>query len=139
MKFLKYGSYFPVSVNTSKYSINWDRKVSKPQKKFKDFVYPYWKNHIILEEFLIPGSRFRIDIINLTKKIVVEISPRALHVDFNAWMHGGRGGYLKKLKSDASKMEWTEKNGFKFLEIYDEDLNNLSLGYIKEKFDIDLI
>ncbi len=128
-----------VNYSIKQYIINWDRKVSGPQKQVKDFLKKYWENHIVCEEFRILGQGLlRLDLINFTKKIVIEVSPRKIHVDFNKFMHGGRGGFLKKLKSDADKMFWSEKNGFKFIELYDEDLENLSVKYLKEKFDLDL-
>jgi hypothetical protein len=138
MKLTKLNGNILVNYNLKPYLIDWDRKVSGPQKKVKDFLYKYWKNDIICEEFLIKGSLLRLDLINFTKKIVIEVSPRALHVDYNKFMHGGRGGYLKKLQSDAKKLNWAEKNGFIFIELYDEDINNLSKEYFKETFDIDL-
>lgn len=138
MKLTKLKGDSLVHYNIKPYIIKWDRKVSGPQLTVKKFLEPYWKNHIVCEEFRILGSLLRIDLINFTKKIVVEISPRALHVDFNKFMHGGRGGFLKKLQSDAEKLAWAEKNGFKFVEVYDEDIKNLSKEYLKDKFDVEI-
>lgn len=139
MKLTKLNGDKLVNYTIKKYLVNWNRKVSGPQFLAKSFLKKYWKNDIVCEEFRILGQGFlRLDLVNFTKKIVIEVSPRALHVDFNKFMHGGRGGYLKKLQSDAKKLEWSEKNGFLFLEWYDEDLNNLSVEYIKEKFGVDL-
>jgi len=42
------------------------------------------------------------------------------------------------MKSDFAKQVWAERNGFKFIELYDEDLENLNIEYFKEKFEIDL-
>jgi len=127
-----------VTVNVSKYRVDWQRKVSAPQFAAKSFLFPYWRNDIVLEELRIPGSLFRIDLVNLSKKVIIEISPRSLHVNYNKFMHRNRAGYLKKIKSDAEKLKWAEKSGFKFVEFYDEDLANLSPEYLKEKFDLDL-
>ena len=127
-----------INYNIKSYLINWERKVSGPQKKVKDFLKVYWKNDIVCEELRILGSLLRVDLINFTKKVIIEVSPRGLHVDFNKFMHGGRGGYLKKLKSDHEKRVWAESNSFIFIELYDEDIENLSKDYIREKFDIDL-
>ena len=74
----------------------------------------------------------------MSKKIIIEVSPRDLHVNYNKFMHGGRSGYLKKLQSDAKKMEWSENNGFIFIELYDENINNLSVKMFKDEFSIDL-
>jgi hypothetical protein len=128
-----------VNVNINQYLIKWDRKVSGPQKKVKDFLFPFWKNDIMLEELRLPGSKLRLDLINLTRKIIIEVSPDKIHTQYNKFMHGSRAGFLKKLKSDAKKLEWAEKSGFKFIELYDKDLENLSKQYIKENFNIDLV
>lgn len=139
MKLTKISGDGLVNYNIKPYLIKWDRKVSTPQKTAKDFLKKYWKNDIVCEEFRILGQGLlRLDLVNFTKKIIIEVSPRALHVDYNKFFHNGRGGYLKKLTSDAKKLFWAEKNGFKFCEWYDEDLNNLSKKYLKEKFDLDL-
>lgn len=127
-----------VTWNIQKYLINWERKVSGPQLFVKNFLYPYWKNCIVIEEARIPSSLLRLDLTNLTKKIIVEISPDKVHLEFNKFMHGGRAGFLKKLKADADKMVWAESNGFLFVELYDEDLKNLSVNYLKEKFGVNL-
>lgn len=127
-----------VNYNIKSYIINWDRKVSKPQKLTKDFLKKYWKNDIVCEELRILGSLLRIDLVNFTKKIIIEVSPRELHVDYNKFFHNGRGGFHKKLTSDAQKLIWAENNGFKFIELYNEDLDSLSKQYLKEKFDLDL-
>lgn len=138
MKVFKFGANSLVNWPVKKYFIDWNRKVSGPQKKVKDFLFKFWKNSVILEEAMIPGSRFRLDFVNLNKKIVIEVSPRALHVDFNKFLHGGRAGYLKKLQSDAKKQEWAEQNNFVFVELYDEEINNLSQKMFLEKFEVDL-
>lgn len=138
MRLKKFNSNKEVDVNLGQYKIDWEHAVSKPQKKFKDFVFPYWARHVVLEEFMIPGSRKRIDIINVTRNYVIEISPEAVHAKFNPFMHGSRAGYLKKLKADLDKEKWAEINGFKFIEVVDVDLleENLTKEYYEEKFDI---
>jgi hypothetical protein len=53
-------------------------------------------------------------------------------------MHGSEDGYLKKLKSDYDKMLVAELNKFKFIELHDNEINNLSKEMLKEKFGLDL-
>jgi hypothetical protein len=53
-------------------------------------------------------------------------------------MHGSRAGYLKKLKADYEKMELAELNGFRFIELNDEHLGNLTKEMFKETFNLDL-
>lgn len=127
-----------VNINPAHYRVDWARVVSGPQKKFKDFVYPFWKNQVVLEELKIPGCLLRIDIVSLSRKLMVEISPESTHAKFNQFMHGSRAGYLKRIKADLDKQTWAESNGFKFIEVIDEDLldENLNKAYYEEKFDI---
>ena len=76
-----------VNKNVRKYLINWQGKSrSKLQFKFKQFFYPYWKNHIVYEEFPVYGSMLKIDILNATKKIAVEIQGNQ-HESFNEFFH----------------------------------------------------
>ena len=139
MKFLKYNSDKIVNVNISRYLIDWSRKVSGPQLLVKQFLFKYWKSHIVLEEFFIPGSpRYRLDLMSLTSKVIIEVSPRKVHNEYNKFFHKGRGGYLKKMTSDMNKLLWSERAGYRYIELYDEDLKNLSKQYLKEKFDLDL-
>lgn len=122
-----------VSINTSQYIINWDTKVSKPQKKVTDFLQPYWKSDLVLQEFRIPGSLLRIDLFNVSKKIVVEVSPDELHSNYNPFLHKDRAGFLKKLKADNQKMDWAERNKLLFVELNSGDIKNLSVELLVEK------
>ena len=138
MKFKKIGSNAEVSIKTSDYKINWDHQVSKPQKKVKDFLRPFWGHLNVLEEFRIPGSKFRIDLINLDDMVAIEVSPKQ-HFSYNAFLHKGEHSkFLNTIKHDCSKKKWCEHNGFTHVEITDDDLKNLSEELFKEKFGVDL-
>jgi hypothetical protein len=127
----------PVKAEPQKYVIDWSRAVSKPQKAVKDFLYPYWKNHVCLEEFRIPRTLLRIDLLNLTRHIVVEVSPAATHREYNPHFHrGNRFNYLKTLKRDADKEAWAKENKFTFIEIYEDDIPILSPKWFEEKHEI---
>jgi len=123
-----------VNKNVRKYLINWQGKSrSKLQFKFKQFFYPYWKNHIVYEEFPVYGSMLKIDILNATKKIAVEIQGNQ-HESFNEFFHDhSRLKYLESIKRDVKKEKWIKLNNFKFLEVYESDLKNLSPQYIEKK------
>jgi hypothetical protein len=141
MKFKKLNSEKEININISKYLIkDWKnlKKVSNPEKKVLNFLYPYWKSHVVLKEFLIPGSLLRIDILNLTLKTAIEVSPEATHTKFNKFMHGSRIGYLNTIKRDDDKMNWIENNGFKYICLEDEDLENLSEKLFLEKYEVTL-
>jgi hypothetical protein len=129
-----------VNKNVKRYSINWQAKSrSKLQFKFKEFFYPYWKNHIVYEEFPVYGSMLKIDLLNATKKIAVEIQG-SQHESFNKFFHdNSRLKYLESIKRDVKKEKWIELNEFKFLELYEDDLKNLSPQYIEEKCGILII
>ena len=123
-----------VNKNVRNYEIDWYGKCrSKLQFKFKQFFYPYWKNHIVYEEFPVYGSMLKVDLLNATKKIAVEIQGNQ-HESFNKFFHdNSRLKYLQSIKRDVKKEKWLEMNGFKFLELYENDLKNLSPQYIEEK------
>lgn len=138
MKFKKLNSSFEVNVNTAKYSIDWSAAVSRPQKKVKDFLHSFWRYDNVLEEFVIPGSKLRIDLLNLTKiedynGVAVEISPQSSH-SFNSFFHKDRvGGFLASVKRDLGKMEWIQANGFLYISLDDADLKNLTVEMFLEK------
>jgi hypothetical protein len=135
--FIKSGK--SVNLNPSRYKIDWKRKVSGPQLAVKNFLFKYWKHDLVLEEMVIPktgGKRF--DLVNLTTKTIIEVSPISVHLKYNEFMHGSEDGYLKKLKSDYDKMLVAELNKFKFIELHDNEINNLSKEMLKEKFGLDL-
>lgn len=124
-----------INVNISKYNIDWDKKVSKPQKAVKDFLFPYWKFDHCLEEFRIPNSLLRIDLINVSRQIIVEVSPRQ-HQKFNSFLHGDRFKFLECLKRDQQKRDFAEKNHYTFVELLEEDLSNLSKTLFLEKYNV---
>ena len=69
---------------------------------------------------------------------MIEVSPNKVHLEYNKFMHGSRAGFLKKLKGDFAKVEYAAKNGFTMLEFHDDDIANLSLKYVQDKFGCDL-
>ena len=114
-----------------KYLIKWDEKSrSKIQFKVKQFLKGYWENHVVYEEFPVYGSRMKVDILNATKKIAVEVNGRQ-HSNFNAFFHNNsRAKYLASIKRDVEKREWLEKNGFALIEIEEDEVPKLSEDFI---------
>ena len=110
-----------INKSFSKYSIDWERKVSKPQKRVKGIIRPYWEAQNVYEELYIPNSRLRVDLINFSTNTVVEISPKQ-HQEYNEFLHGSRLKYLEAQKRDLQKIEWCEVNGFSYVEIDEGDL-----------------
>jgi hypothetical protein len=128
-----------VNFNPAQYKLrDWDKAPSKPQLSVQKFFYPFWKNDIVLTEMRLPKSLLRYDLVNLSRKVVVETSPDAVHLNFNEFMHGTTEGFKKKIKADVLKRNLAELNDFLFIELFDEHLNNLTKKMFKETFDLDL-
>lgn len=115
----------------TRFLINWEKKSrSKIQFKVKQFLKAYWENHVVYEEFPVYGTRMKVDILNATKKIAVEVNGRQ-HSNFNAFFHNNsRAKYLASIKRDVQKREWLEKNGFTLIEIEEHEVNELSEEFI---------
>lgn len=137
MKLTKLSSNRLINVSV-KSNIDWEKVVSKPQKLVKDFLYPYFQYDQIVEEFYIPGSKLRIDLFNIDRKIAIEISPDGYHVHYNPWLHKDRHKFLAKVNSDQDKRNWCKRNDIRLIELYDKDIKALSKEYIEEKYGISL-
>lgn len=126
-----------VSKNVAKYLIDWDSNSrSKIQYKVKQFLKQYWKNHIVYEEFPVFGSKLKVDILNATRKLAVEVhGPQ--HSSFNKFFHNeSRLNYLKSIKRDVAKEKWLSLNKFILIEIYHDEVDEISDKMIKEKYNI---
>ena len=122
--------------SVGKKRIKWKGKSrSKLQLKVKNFLQPYWKNHIVFEEFPVYGTRMSVDFLNATKKIAIEVNGKQ-HSEYVKFFHGSRLDYYKSISRDVNKAEWLEKNGFELLELEEKDVKNLSIDYLKEEFGI---
>jgi hypothetical protein len=127
-----------VSVNLGQYSVDWGRKVSVPQLKVKQFLKFFWENDAVYEEVRIPGSLLRLDLFNATRKLIVEVSPDAVHSTFNKYFHKNRFELLKKIKADMAKRKWAEHNELTLVELTDSDIKNLSVETFVTKFGVNL-
>ncbi len=140
MKFIGFKSNREVNVTVNKYLIDWDHAVSKPQKLVKDFLRPYWGTKVVLEEFKVPGPgcRLRVDLMNLTDHIAVEVSPKGSH-SYNPFFHGGsRHKFGSAMKRDLDKQTWLERNGFTYVELTDDDFDKLSPEWFEATYSITL-
>ena len=114
-----------------KYLIKWNKKSrSQIQFKVKQFLKPYWENQIVYEEFPVYGSKMKVDILNATKKIAIEVQGKQ-HTEFNKFFHKTRGNYLESIKRDHQKREWLKLNNFKLVEIEEEEIKKLSKTFLK--------
>ena len=138
MLFYKFKSNKQINVNIRKYLIDWNSAPSKQQKVLQDFLYPFWHNKIICAEFRLPGSLFRIDLLNISDRLAIEFSPTSTHGEFNSYFHQNRSGFLKRIKVDIWKIEELERNNFRIIEINEEDLKWLSRSYFLKRFNVNL-
>lgn len=107
--------------NAKKYLIKWRGKSrSKFQLSVKDFLYPYWKNDIVFEEFRLVNTLLSFDFYNANKKIAVEVQG-GQHTKYVEFFHGSRFKYLQQLKRDEKKLKFCEANGITLVEIYPKD------------------
>jgi|TARA_R100001443_G_scaffold6276_2_gene15059 hypothetical protein len=128
-----------VNKNVVKYKVDWDKPCrSKIQFNVKSFFKDYWSGHICYEEFPVFGSRLKVDLINFTRKIAVEVQGEQ-HNEFNKFFHNNsRDKYLESIQRDMKKIQWLEMNEFKVLEVTKEDLPELSRKYIFDTFGVDI-
>ncbi len=125
-------------VKLGHYLIDWNRKVSGPQLRVKRFLHPYWRNDTVLEEFPYPGGRrSRIDLYNVVKAVVVEVSPAGSHGAYNPFFHRSVSGYRAALKREVAKQDWCLLNGITYCELVEEDLAaELTPRLFKDRFGV---
>lgn len=123
-----------IKKNMGRFLIEWDSKSrSIPQFATKQFLKPFWENHIVYEEFPVYGTLLKVDILNVTVRIAIEINGPQ-HEKFNPFFHTTPHGYLKSIKNDFKKREWLEKNNFQLIEINTDEVKKLSKEFAQEKF-----
>ena len=127
------------SKNVMKYLIDWDKQSrSKIQFKTKKFLEPFWKGHIVFEEFPVFGTRQKVDILNATIKIAIEVQGKQ-HSAFNKFFHSNsRSKYLESIKRDVLKREWLETNKYKLIEVEEDEIKLLSKKFFQNKFNLKL-
>ena len=128
-----------INKSVTKYRIKWDGECrSNFQYEVKQFFKKFWHGQICYEEFPVYGTRMKVDLINMTKRIAVEVQG-AQHEQFNKFFHNNsRANYLKSITRDHDKIVWLENNNFKILEIFESDLASLSKKYIFDKFEVSI-
>ena len=125
--------------NVTKYLIDWQKKSrSKIQFKAKQFLEPFWKAQVVFEEFPVYGTRLKVDILNATIKVAVEVQGKQ-HSSFNKFFHANsRSKYLESIKRDVLKAEWLELNNYKLIEVEEDEIGLLSRKFFLKKFDLKL-
>lgn len=124
--------------NLSRYAIKWDGKSkSNLQFQVKQFLKPFWLGMIVYEECPVYGTMLRVDILNATLRIAVEVNGPQ-HNQFHYFHNKRPSNYLLSVKNDMQKIHWLEKNNFKVVEINFDEVESLSKDFFKEKFQITL-
>ena len=127
-----------VHKNVSKYLIDWDRACkSKIQFQTKQFLKPFWRPCICYEEFPVYGTQMKVDILNATLRIAVEVNGPQ-HSELHFFHNQQPIKYLDSIRRDDKKFHWLKLNGFKVIEINFDEIDKLSVDFIKDKFDITL-
>lgn len=121
------------NVSIKRYQVDWDgRRVSGPQGRVRDFLRPFWRHHVVCEEFAIPGAgRMRADFVNVTERVMVEVSPVGSH-EWNPFFHKTLAGYRAALKRDMEKTRWALLNNLIYVEITDTDLDCLNVAFARQ-------
>lgn len=127
-----------VTKNVSRFLIDWDKpSKSKIQFQVKQFLKNYWQGQIIYEEFPVYGTLLKVDFLNATLRIAVEVhGPQ--HGEFHFFHNGSPNAYLQSIKRDNSKSQWLLANDFQFIEIMHTEINTLSKDFFKEKYGINI-
>ena len=125
------------SKNVSKYLIDWEAKSkSKLQFNVKQFFKTFWNKQIVYEEFPVFGSKMRVDFLNATKKIAIEVNGPQ-HTNFNKFFHNNsRIKYLDSITRDHQKALWLEQNNYKLIELEKKDIPLLNKSFFKKEFDV---
>ena len=130
MKFKTLTGSMRTITKINKYLVKWNGKSrSKFQKSVKTFLKPYWKGHVVFEEFPIAGTRMTFDFYNANKKIAIEMQGRQ-HTQYVPFFHGNKMNYLSQLRRDHDKMDFCKLNKIKLIEVYDDD--EISVAFFKK-------
>ena len=126
--------------NVEKYRVDWEASCrSKIQFKVKTFLRQYWENHIVYEEFPVYGTRLKVDLLNASNKIAIEVQGKQ-HEQFNKHFHSNsRLKYLQSIKRDVKKSQWLEKNDFTVVEIMQDEVPTLDEQFFLDKYGITLV
>jgi hypothetical protein len=116
--------------------MKWDAKAkSIIQFQTKQFLKPYWRGCIVYEEFPVYGTLLKVDILNATLKIAIEVNGPQ-HSEFHYFHNNNPHEYLKAVKKDVEKGRWLELNNFKLVELNWDEVPLLSKEFFKQKFDV---
>ena len=109
-------------VKAHKYRVDWaGQSRSKIQFQVKQCLWHIWKNHIVLEEMPVVGTKLSLDFYNANKKIAIEVQGQQ-HSKYVPFFHGkNKINYISQLSRDHQKKEFCDINNIKLVEIYYDD------------------
>lgn len=138
MKFKKLNG-LEVYKNIEKYRIDWDKiSCSKPQFHVKQFLKKYWFYDMVYEECYIVGTKLRLDFLNYSRKIAIEVSPEQ-HFKFSPFFHNNsRAEFFRSIQRDGKKRKWCEINNIILVEILQDEIFKLSPELFLQNFNITL-
>lgn len=127
-----------VNKDVFKYLVDWEKEsCSKLQTSAKKFLKKYWANHVVFEEFPVFGTRMRVDFFNATKFIAIEVHGDQ-HNQYNKFFYNDDISFAKSIVRDNNKIKWLKLNNIKLIEIYQNEIELLSVDYIYEKYKINI-
>lgn len=129
------------NVSVGEYQLDWDgpRKVSKVQRAVEEFLRPYWTGKMVLGEWRIPGTKLRLDLVNVSDGLLVEVDGDQ-HASYNPHFHGSLSGYRASIKRDLQKDRFAELNGWTLVRITEADVKNgaLSAQWFMDTYNVTL-
>jgi len=136
MQFKKLSGYSSNLRRIERFNIKWDGKSrSKFQFEVKQFLKPFWKKYVCYEEMILVGTRYSLDIVNMSQRIAVEVHGDQ-HQKYTPFFHNNsRLQYADQIKRDLKKREWCEINNILLVEIYTSDLP-MTKEWFKENYEI---
>jgi hypothetical protein len=124
-------------INISSYRIDWEGDFpSDFAADVADYLYPYWRHDVVVAELPVAGTKLRYDMVNLTRRIVIE-TDGIQHDAYTPHWHGSKVGYLNQIKRDVLKDKIAEANGLVMVRIKPDDLP-LTKSFFKDHYNIDL-
>jgi len=110
------GSIVSIDIKPSKFP---ERNISAGQSAAREQIEQQFGNQTILEEFIIPKSKLRLDFFLPNIKVAVEFHGRQ-HTEFVKHFHGTKKKFLSAKKRDEEKALWCKMNGIELVVWSDE-------------------
>jgi hypothetical protein len=108
--------------NIQNRKIDWSKPSrSKIQTAVKSFLFKFWQYDLVFEEMPVLGTRNTLDIVNITKKIAIEVHG-SQHIKYNSFFHRNRNDFRTQLERDLQKQEWCRINNLTYIDIYEKNL-----------------